>query len=430
MKSVLKIIAVAISFAAASCADANKTSPDGIRTTVIDQAVLDSATVLVVDSTDQRFAPITDANTMLVYKDSLLIVSHSEQAYGEPIISLYDRGNPLRRLGNRRQTESHQACLDGRGAKEEGVANYIPRGSDTDEMVACRIHIAGDKLFVSDCYYTGRYCTIPLRQPLPPADELRLSFSGVEERGVAIAPFRDGLLVENPQCFSDDEAGIHNDVPRLLHFRNGRCLNPHEPVTYQVADVNTGADIHYNESCERICFVSHRQPLVEFYDDSLHLVHSLTFQSDDLQKIHIGKPQTTMHQRHSRGETGRGISATFDQTQRVVGAGSQLHAFLCSAANDKHIYLVYCGKLFGYDYHTFPSYILVLDWDGNLVDTYRYDRWIQAISPSTSDEKGAFYLTVYADDDCNSARMKLVKVIPQLSEETDSLAYENKDTVR
>ena len=386
MKSLLKIIAVAISFAAASCADANKTSPDGIRTTVIDQAVLDSATVLVVDSTDQRFAPITDANTMLVYRDSLLIVSHSEQAYGEPIISLYDRGNPLRRLGD-----------------------YIPRGSDTDEMVACRIHIAGDELFVSDCFYTGRYCSIPLKK-LPPADELQLSVSGVEERGVAITPFRDGLLVENPQCYSDDEAGIHNDVPRLLHFRNGRCLNPHEPVSFQVADVNTGADIHYNESCQRICFVSHRQPLLEFYDDSLHLVHSLTLQSDDLQKIHVGKPQTTMHQTRHRGETGRGISATFDQTQRVVGAGSQLHAFLCSAADEEHIYLVYCGKLFSYDYHTYPSYILVLDWNGNQTASYRYDRWIQAISPSK--QQGDFYLTVYADDDCNSARMKMVKVTP------------------
>lgn len=404
MKSVLKIIAVAISFAAASCTDANKTSPDGIRTTVIDQTVLDSATVLVIDSADQRFAHIVNSNQMLVYQDSLLIVSHSQKTYGEPIISLYDRSNPLRRL-----------------------ANYIPRGSDTDEMVACGIHIAGDELFVSDSYYTGRYCSIPLKK-LPPADELHLSPSGVEERGVAITPFRDGLLVENPQCYSNEEAGIHNDVPRLLHFRNGRCLNPHEPVSFQVADVNTGADIHYNESCERICFVSHRQPLVEFYDDSLHLVHSLTFQSDDLQKIHIGKPQNTMHQRHSRGETGRGISATFDQTQRVVGAGSQLHAFLCSAADDEHIYLVYCGKLFGHDYHTFPSYILVLDWDGNLMATYRYDRWIQAISPSV--EAGTFYLTVYADDDCNSARMKLVKVTPRLEAETDSLMTDKTDSIR
>lgn len=384
MKNVLKIIIVVISFAVASCADANKTSPEAIRTTIIDQAVLDSATVLVVDSTDLRFSDITDANMMLVYKDSILIVSHSSQTYGDPIISLYDKGIP-----------SH--CL----------ANYIPRGSDTDEMVACRIQITGDALFVSDCFYTGRYCTIPLNK-LPSASELQLFVSGVEERGVAITPFRNDLLVENPQCYSDDEAGIHNDVPRLLHFRNGRCLNPYEPVRYHVADVNTGADIHYNESCERACFVSYRQPVVEFYDDSLHLVHNLTFQSDDLQKTHVGQPQTTMHQKRNRGETGRGISATFHETQQVVGAGSQLHAFLCSAANEKYIYLVYCGKLFGHDYHTYPSYILVLDWDGNLVDSYRFDRWIQAISPSM--ETGKFYLTVYADDDCSSARMKMVKV--------------------
>ena len=374
MKSVLKIIAVLILFAAASCADANKTSPD-IQTTVIDQTVLDSATVLVIDSADQRFAHIVNSNQMLVYQDSLLIVSHSYQTYGEPIISLYDRGNPLRRL-----------------------AHYIPRGSDTDEMVACRIHIAGDELFVSDCFYTGRYCSIPLKK-LPPADELHLSPSGVEERGVAITPFRDGLLVENPQCYSNEEAGIHNDVPRLLHFRNGRCLNPHEPVSFQVADVNTGADIHYNE---------------------------LTMPSEGIaQTLSVGKPQTTMHQIRHRGETGRGFSATFNKTQRVVGASNQFHAFLCSAADDEHIYLVYCGKLIGYDYHTYSTHILVLDWNGNLVATYRFDRWIQGISPSQT--PGAFYLTVYADDDCSSVRMKLVKVTPRLEAESDSLII---DTIR
>lgn len=381
MKNVLNIIAVLISFAAASCGDANKTSPDGIRDTVIDQSLLDSATVLV-DNTDQRFEYITGANQMLVYKDSILIVNNKNPQYGDPLISLYDINNRMR-----------------------NIADYIPRGSDTDEMVACRIHIAGDELFVSDCFYTGRYCCIPLKK-LPPADELHLSVFGVEERGVAITPFRDGLLVENPQCFSDDEADIHNDVPRLLHFRNGRCLNPHEPVSYQVADVNTGADIHYNESCGRICFVSHRQPLVEFYNDSLQLVHSIKLESESLQKIHVESPQTRMHNNHNV-DIDRG-NMSFERTRRVVGAGSQLHSFLCSAANDEHIYLVYCGRLFSHDYHTYPTYILVLDWNGNLVNSYRYNRWIQAISPSS--ETYAFYLTVYADDDCKSARMKLVKV--------------------
>jgi hypothetical protein len=43
--------------------------------------------------------------------------------------------------------------------------------------------------------------------------------------------------------------------------------------------------------CQRICFVSHRQPLVEFYDDSLNLVHSLTIPSEGIaQKISVGKP--------------------------------------------------------------------------------------------------------------------------------------------
>ena len=182
-------------------------------------------------------------------------------------------------------------------------------------------------------------------------------------------------------------------------------------MAYQVADINTGADIHYSTTHQRVCFVSHRQPLVEFYDDSLHLVHSLTMQSGCSQKIHIGTPHTVMHQQRQRGETGPGIRATFDKTQRVVGAGSQFHAFLCSAADEEHIFLVYCGKMFAHDYHTYSSYILVLDWNGNLTGAYRFDRWIQAISPGT--ETGVFYLTVYADDDSSSARMKLIKVIPQ-----------------
>ena len=382
----LKIIAVLISSAAISCASDNKATSDGVEISTLVKASLDNATELVIDSTDHRFDSFDDANIMLVYKDSILIVNNKNPHYDDPLISLYDINDQMHHL-----------------------ADYIPHGSDADKMTACRIHIAGDKLFVSDCFYTKKYCVIPLRKPLSSAGTLRLSVSGVEERGVAITPFRNGLLVENPQCYSNDEAGIHNDVTRLLHYRNGRCLNPYEPVAFQVADVNTGADIHYNESCRCICFVSHRQPLVEFYDDSLQLIHSIRLQSEDFQKIHIESTQTTSNS--PSNDIGRG-NVSFERTRRVVGAGSQLHSFLCSAANDEHIYLVYCGRLFSHAYHTYPTYILVLDWYGKVVNTYRYDRWIQAISPST--ETGTFYLTVYADDAPDSARMKLVKVTPEI----------------
>lgn len=399
MKKILEMMAVLILFAAMSC-NTPESSEDSM-TSIIDQTALDSATVLVADSTGYWFAHVSDAHVMLVYHDSLLIVSNSGQTYGKPIISIYDKGDPLHHL-----------------------IDYIPRGSDIDEMIACRIQITEDELFVNDCYNTRRYCTIGLRKPLLPADNLHLSHSGVEDRGVAAIPFQEGLLVENPQCYANDEAGIYNDVPRLLHYRQGRCLTPMEPVTYQVADVNTGADIHYNKTRHRVCFVSHRQPLVEFYDDSLRLIHRLILQSEDAQNIHIGGIQTTMHQKRSRGETEAVIRATFDKTQRVVGAGNQLHAFLCSATDTEYIYLVYCGKRFSYDFHNYPTYILVLDWNGELVDTYRFDRWIQAISPSL--EKGTFYLTVYADDKHSSAQMKLVKTIPYLTVEADSLTNEKK----
>ena len=347
---------------------------------------------LAEDSTERRFENIADAYVMLVYKDSILIVSNKNPQHGAPLISLYD--------------------INGR---MHHIADYIPRGSSTNEMTACRIHIAGDELFVSDSYHTGRYCSIPLRNTLVPSDKLRLSASGVNERGVAITPFRNGLLVENPQCYSNDEAGIHNDVPRLLHYRNRRCLNPHGPVSFQVADVNTGADIHYNKSHKRICFVSHRQPLVEFYDDSLQLLHSIKLQSESLQKIHIESTQTKADKWPSR-DIGYG-NVTIEKTRRVVGAGSQLHAFLCSSSDEEHVYLAYCGRLFSHAYHTYPTYILVLDWNGNLVSTYHYGRWIQAISPSS--KTGTFYLTVYADENPDSARMKLVKVTTEISEETE-----------
>ncbi len=400
MRKILKTVAALTLLVAASCV--GQPVSDEALNSVIDQAVLDSAAVLVADSTDHRFDHLPDTNVMLVYRDSLLIVSRNFHTFGEPVLSLYDLGDSLHHIGD-----------------------YIPRGSDIDEMVACGIQIIGDGLFVNDNYHTRRYCTIDLRKPPLPTAGLHLSHSGVEERGVVAVPFQDGLLVENPQCYSNDEADIHNDVPRLLFYRQGRCLTPQKHVTYEVADINTGADLHYNAARHRVCFVSHRQPLVEFYDDSLQLVHRLTLQSNDAQKIHVRAAQTTMHRQRTRSDRASAISATFDKTQRVVGAGSQLHAFLCSAANDEYIYLVYCGKLFGFDFHTYPTYILMLDWNGMLVEAYRFNRWVRAISPSS--KRGCFYLTVYADDDCNSARTKLVKVSPQQS---DSLMTDNRDTIR
>ena len=360
---------------------------------VIEQTALDSATVLVVDSTDYRFDSLPDAPTMLVYNDSILIATNRYTEYGEFIISLYDIKNRLNHL-----------------------ADYILRGSDTDEMVACGIKVIGDELFVNDSYYTRRYCTIDLKA-LPKADELHLLQSGIEETGVAIIPFHDGLLVENPQCYSNESAGIHNDVPRLLYYENGQCLTPQEDVTFRVADVNTGASLHGSATHQRVCFVSHGQPIVEFYNDSLQLVKRLIFPTDYTPEIYIHAPKVTMRQRRNHNDDGAGIRAKFDNTQRVVGAGPSLHAFLCSAADEEHIYLVYCGKMFGFDFHTYPTEIIVLDWDGNITDTYQFNRWIAAISPSST--TGEFYLTVYADDSHESARTKLIKVIPQQSIDTD-----------
>ena len=45
---------------------------------------------LAEDSTERRFENIADAYVMLVYKDSILIVSNKNPQHGAPLISLYD----------------------------------------------------------------------------------------------------------------------------------------------------------------------------------------------------------------------------------------------------------------------------------------------------------------------------------------------------
>lgn len=373
---------------AISCA--NQSSPQGYMSTVIKKEMLDTAKVLVMDSTEHRFDQLSDISQVLVYHDSLIITSNKYKAYGEPIVSIYEGNTPLRHL-----------------------ADYIPRGADAGEMVASEMLITGDKLFIYDSFYSRRYVTIPLHKPLPPAENLQLSNSGVEERGVAMVPFRDGVLVENPQCYTNEEVGIHNDVPRLLYYKQGKCQTPQAPVVYQVADVNTGANLHYSAKQHRVCFISNLYSLVEFYDDSLRLVHRVTIPSGEYesQEVLVYAPTMTMHQKKNNKDRSASTNATFDKTQRVVGAGEQFHAFLCSYADDDYIYLAYCGKRFGFNFHTYPSFILVLDWQGNLIDTYRFNRWIEALSPSS--ERGTFYLTVYDDDDSDNAKMRLVKVFPQ-----------------
>ena len=66
MNNVLNIMATLFVSLAASCAD--QATPTVPNVTVIDQTVLDSATVLVIDSTERRFDYMPGANQMLVYR--------------------------------------------------------------------------------------------------------------------------------------------------------------------------------------------------------------------------------------------------------------------------------------------------------------------------------------------------------------------------
>lgn len=386
MRKVIIAIVTIISCTLVSCVS-NDSSNDGVRNITVDQSVLDSATVLVIDSTEQRFEKMRDA-LMLVYHDSIIIANNRKPEYREPLISIYELRKRVHHL-----------------------IDYIPFEVNDDEMLAFSMNIIGDELFTYDGFYTRNYCTIGLRKPLVQADQLRFIPSGIEERGVVAIPYHDGLLVENPQCYDNEMVGIHNEVSRFLYYKHGKCQNPQEPTEFLVEDINTGADIHYNRTRGRACYLSHHQPFMELYDDSLHLLQRITFQSEAVGDISVGAPKRTMHQKRNSDDSR--MSAKFDETKRVVGASNKMHGFLCSASDENHLYLVYCGKRLSFDYHTFQTYIIVMDWEGKMVNTYRYDRWIHSISPSS--EPSTFYFTIYANDDANDATMKLVKVIPKSS---------------
>ena len=98
MKSILTTITAITSLAVMSCA--GQPSPTGPTAAVIDKALLDSATVLVIDSTEHRFDFMPGAHQMLVYHDSIVIVSRWIQAIspssktGTFYLTIYADENP------------------------------------------------------------------------------------------------------------------------------------------------------------------------------------------------------------------------------------------------------------------------------------------------------------------------------------------------
>ena len=112
-------MAILISFTVISCSDGNQAPSSGNQSSQTRLSLIDNVMELAEDSTERRFENIADAYVMLVYKDSILIVSNKNPQHGAPLISLYDIN-----------------------CRMHHVADYIPRGSSTNEMTACRIHIA------------------------------------------------------------------------------------------------------------------------------------------------------------------------------------------------------------------------------------------------------------------------------------------------
>lgn len=267
------------------------------------------------------------------------------------------------------------------------VGSYFTLGNGPGEMLLVQARLDGNTLIVRDIQkgqvsfleidsilFNDNYEVKVIKHEMMTPDINRDQFGN--------------LIYENPFCFTNKEYSIDNDV-------NSRFLIGDESFqdksinNYRFNTFNISQGILVSKSDKSKYFhCSYYHPYIEIYDKNLMMLRKIIIDDDDLKKQEF---ITTNSENSSF--TNVAFSTTIP------------YAFRGICASENYVFVSYIGKLYAptladltspYPKSINTSYIMKFDWDGNLIDSYKYDGYINSISIGS--DESTIYATSYNED--------------------------------
>lgn len=321
---------------------------------IIPESVFENAEHLSASDTIFRISHETPPYAVYVYGDSLMVMwMHNSAEYGH-IYSFYNFDDP-----------AHPTPYLAYGASDDKfLSGLLFRHRDTlvsFDVIKQRIAVTDVGLAAANpCYYTPEIKNINFSSQF-------------------FIPFRNGLLCLNPDCFPEAEQEFRKDGPRFYTVDSTFVSQPVSEYNSNTVNVVAGIfDINWEKG--RIIYADNDINHIEVYDTDFRHLKTLTGFTKYPPKyafFEIDGIRTFAYHGHV-SETYKDMATTADFVYCC---------FLNTVSKEDK------------DREDLKSYILKLDWDGNIAASYSIDMYAKTISVSKDNKN----LYVYGlDSDGNS----------------------------
>lgn len=308
-------------------------------TTKLDRSIMDTANVLISETSSFR-VPITTGN-LYVWRDSIAVVIHKK--------------------GSRRKFLELYNINSGRL-----INSYFHEGNGPDEILECISTYNNDTVLLEDIQ-KHNLAIIPLDSMLNIKYKPTLVRTDVKSQ--RIWPYKGKLLGVNPNCFTDKRQRIQNGGNRFIISDSNFVYSEKERYKYDTYNL-TSAGIIIGYSQNRIIYYSQVYPVIEIYDTGLNLLKKI--EGPDLPH----DPEYFLY-----GDF------------YYVFKNEVPHAYTYHCCDSSFFYLAYIGEYSSYQgkkVEDLNSWIFKFDWDGNFIESYHIDTYIETLS--VSDDGKVLYI--------------------------------------
>lgn len=289
------------------------------------------------------------ANCFLVY-DSLLITRNHNKSL-QPLIEIRSlkNGMLLRSLFN--------------------------KGEGPDELLMAQLYLSENILTIKDMM-KGKVCFMNLDSIAINTNYIPKLYNYNKNFHVLNQLNDSCMVMLSAYKYTNKKLGINIDLPRLEMAKFGDTNITWSPSDFKCTPFNvTNGHIATSLKHKRALYASAESPILELYNDKLHLLKTIRIPDSFEDKLNIIKEDDG-----------------YIVYKRVLPM-----SFACCGTINDCFYLLYSG--YAYDVTTFnPAknkddkyfpLILKFDMEGNLLNTYKTDRYIFRLSMS-KDEKAAY----------------------------------------